>query len=272
MLYSVITEGCVCTHYTYVVSAYVTSYNLFNHKYQYNKMKKLTIIATILCSIIFTACNDDDDEKFVTITFESANLNAEGFINDETYIEKGYQFINHYDATYSSWSGFAISNNTDMITEGYLNQFSVYNAKGGANNSKNFAIAFFSSYSGNPVISREDDTTFAPKGVSTCLTTYTYLSTQNGDAYSKKFEDGDYYCITFTGYDESQKNTNKVEYYAIDYRNGSKKENTDWSYVDLTPLGDKVYYIEITASSSDEGQWGMNTPGYIALDNFVTSE
>ena len=40
----------------------------------------------------------------------------------------------------------------------------------------------------------------------------------------------------------------------------------DWTWVDLTGLG-PIVGLEFTMSSSDVGEFGMNTPSYFAMDN-----
>ena len=41
----------------------------------------------------------------------------------------------------------------------------------------------------------------------------------------------------------------------------------DWRYVDLSGLG-KVSKLSFALSSTDNGDWGMNTPAYFCFDNF----
>ncbi len=232
-------------------------------------MNKKVILAALFCCTVFgfTACDDDDDDdKLVTITFESANLGEAGYINNADYTESGYTFSNNYDEQYGSWDGFAVSNQTDMETEGYLNQFSVY-GNGGANGSKQFGIIYMG-FTDNPTIARADGASFEPKSVMLSLTTYTYLSTQKGDSFAKKFGEGDYFRVTITG--TAADGTKKV--LDIDVIDIDKNiAFTSWTKVDLDELDD-VVKLEFTFSSSDNGDWGMNTPGYIAIDNFVVEE
>jgi hypothetical protein len=41
----------------------------------------------------------------------------------------------------------------------------------------------------------------------------------------------------------------------------------DWRYVDLSGLG-KVSKLSFELTSTDNGDWGMNTPAYFCFDNF----
>jgi len=108
-------------------------------------------------------------------------------------------------------------------------------------------------------------------------TTYAYWSINDGDAFSKKFggEDGndpDWFKLTITGKDAGDKATGTVAFYLADYRfeDTSRDYIVDqWTWVDLSPLGE-IAGLEFVLSSSDEGDWGMNTPAYFALDHLNT--
>ena len=43
----------------------------------------------------------------------------------------------------------------------------------------------------------------------------------------------------------------------------------EWTYIDLSQLGDADSLV-FSLSSSDNGQFGMNTPAYFCVDNIVT--
>lgn len=157
----------------------------------------------------------------------------------------------------TSWSGFACSAKTDVTTPGFENQYSVYTGTG-ADNSKQFAVAY------------SDSATFtlsAKKILSTSVTnsTYAFLSVKNGDSYAKKFEAGDWFKVTFTAYNNDVKG-NTVDYYLADFRDGKTFISDKWEKVDLSSLG-TVDKVVLTFSSTDNGDWGMNTPAYVCLDN-----
>ena len=62
--------------------------------------------------------------------------------------------------------------------------------------------------------------------------------------------------------------TGTKDYYLADLRDEAKAYIiNDWRYVDLSGLG-KVKTIGFEMSSSDTGDWGMNTPAYFCFDNF----
>ena len=172
------------------------------------------------------------------------------------------------------WNGgIAISQWNDMTTEGYLNQCSAYSKDavtgfGGYNGSKTFAVN-----NNSGVISFED-------GVTECTfyhfwvinTTYTALSMMNGDGYGAKiFELGDWFKLTVTAFDKNETPTGTpVEFYLADFRTASSPGIvTEWTKVDLKPLGNNVHSIQFNLESSDVGEWGMNTPAYFCFDNLA---
>ena len=183
-------------------------------------MRKFTLTLLFISAAILTAvsCSKDEEPQNVTVTFDMAQIDDSGYINDGTYTENGITFANSYDATYGSWSGFALSNCTDMQTTGYANQYSVY-ATSGAANSRNFAVAYYEAYTNTPAkFSFEAGKEFTINSLAVNNSTYVYLDILNGSAYSKKFTTGDWYKVIFTGYTSAGTEAGKVEFYAADYR------------------------------------------------------
>lgn len=171
----------------------------------------------------------------------------------------------------------------------YRNQCSVYNMnsvdganKGaGAAGSNTFAIVF--GYSDNNSMSScsrmyfTGKAEFPLKSVELCNTSYVYGTMMNANPYgttpdkSLKEAKG-WFKAEFYGFDAEGNPTNggkPVEFYLADYRDGSATytEAIDaWKTCDLSALG-KVNAVEINFKGSDYGQWGLNTPAYVALDN-----
>lgn len=215
----------------------------------------------------FSSCdkNNDGPEPSV-VTFESVTVPAIGYLNNESYAkEGGVTFTNVYDATYATWSGFAVSSKTDKTTAGYGNQYSVYGT-GGAAGSKQFAVCYYSSFVGASKISFASTTECNLVSVAVNNGTYGYLSMKNGDAYAKKFEAGDWFKVTFSAFNAAGVSVGTVDYYLADFRNGKSYLCENWATVDLSSL-QKVNRVEVTLSSSDNGSWGMNTPAYFCVDN-----
>ena len=186
---------------------------------------------------------------------------------------------NEFNPTYSSWTGWAISNTTDTETAGYQNQFSSI-AGTGAVGTSTYAVAYVSPGFSIPemVISDElPDATFDSIMVSN--TTYAYLSMLNGDFFGKKFggEDGtdpDYFSLKIKGYNAAGEDVGEVEFMLADYRSSDSSEDylaEGWNRIDLSGLtGARSLGFEL--DSSDIGEYGMNTPSYFAVDHLVLSE
>ena len=105
---------------------------------------------------------------------------------------------------------------------------------------------------------------------------YAYHSMLNGDTFAKKFggatsNDADWFKLTITGKNAGGSVAGEVEFYLADYRFANNNEDyivDSWTPIDLSGLGE-VRSIEFALSSSDTGQFGMNTPAYFAMDNLV---
>ena len=99
-----------------------------------------------------------------------------------------------------------------------------------------------------------------------------YISMKYGDSYGKKFggengTDPDFLKLTAVG-KNGDTETGSVDFYLADYRSDYSCDDyivTDWSWMDLSSLGE-VSSIEFSLSSSDNGDYGMNTPTYFCLD------
>jgi hypothetical protein len=106
--------------------------------------------------------------------------------------------------------------------------------------------------------------------------TYAYFSMLEGDMFSKKFggvdgNEPDWFMLTLTGWDSNDIETGTVDFYLADFRfedNSLDYILNDWAFVDLSSLGE-ISSLTWGLSSTDNGDWGMNTPGYVCLDNLV---
>jgi hypothetical protein len=197
---------------------------------------------------------------------------------DETggFTLSGASFNNSYNAAWMSWSGFAVSSEVDVTTAGWDNQYSSF-AGSGANGSTKFALWY-----SNGEITFAVPTQVMSMAVTN--TTYAALSMRDGDAFAKQFgsiynadgeEDGtegkDWFRLTITGLDADNEPTGSTDFYLADFRSNDNLEHFIldlWSTVDLTALG-TVRKMVFELQSSDVGQWGMNTPGYFAMDNLT---
>lgn len=234
--------------------------------------KQFVILAAV--AMLLASCRPQEEEKnYVTIDFDELTLPSQGYLHQQAYQKETLplRFGHSYNAEWDSWQGFVVSNQTDTETSGYLNQYSV--AAGAAASGDNFAL-FFRRESGSPEIYEiafTDASEHRFKSMAFCNATYPYLSMKNGDAFSKKFEDGDYFKLIIHGYDAEGVETTSKEIYLADFREGKQYLPNTWNTIDLTSLGE-VNKLAFDFASSDMGIWGMNTPAYVCLDNIIFEE
>lgn len=176
-------------------------------------------------------------------------------------------FENVYTTDWASFKGAAYSSMTDTVTEGYLNQYSVM-AGQGALGSKQFALLFDDGASFRVNYEPGYDVQTL-KSVMVCNGTYPYLEMREG-GYCEKFTEGDFFKVTFKGY-KGELLSGEVEYYLADFREGRRFLNNNWEYLDLTPLGD-AERVEVVFDGSDKGEYGLNTPRYVFIDNLVVEQ
>lgn len=212
------------------------------------------------------------------VDFESLQLAPNSYENGSNLqgkFEVGpFEFINNYDTTYQSWEGFAYSNMTDTVTTGFMNQYSARPGNG-ADNSTNYAVAYFNDYFVHPIKINLKSTQLNAvflKSVSITNSTYAALDMLNGNPpYSKKFggasgNDPDYFFLVIHAYYNNNDITKNVA--LADYRFTNSNNDfvlTNWQKIDLGNV--PVDSIRLYLHSSDNGSFGMNTPAYVCIDN-----
>ena len=209
-----------------------------------------------------------DDLSLASESYWNGSDGSGGFTSGDAY------FSNNYNSTYGSWDGFAYSNTTDTTTAGFGNQYSAIT--GGGNNSANYGVSYVSSWGSPPAISYGSGRTVT--GMYVTNTTYAYLSMRDGDSFAKKFggdtgNDTDWFKLTVNGIDSFGGAAGQLDFYLADYRNINGSPNyiiDDWTWLDLSGFGNDVIGLQFALSSSDVGDWGMNTPAYFALDDVTT--
>ncbi|TWT83037.1 hypothetical protein CA13_45000 [Planctomycetes bacterium CA13] len=224
-----------------------------------------------------------ESDAFPTTQFEDvgSRLSEESFNNGSDgrggFTSNSLNFNNDYNSEYGSWSGWAFSNTTDTTTPGYFNQYSAF-AAGGANGSDTYAVA--SVYGIDlPNIVRDESNGIGFKELSVTNTTYAALSMREGDAFAKKFggesgDDADWLLLTIQGLNNQDESVGTVDFYLADYRfddNSLDYIVSDWTTVDVSSLTAATKLV-FSLSSSDNGDFGMNTPAYFAIDNVVLDQ
>ncbi len=227
----------------------------------------------VLCCVMFIFCGYAGAGE---VSFEDLTLAPDSYYDGSDkaggFESGGAQFNNLFDDTYGVyWEGFSYSNTTDTTTNSYTNDSSAIVGYG-EGNSTIYGVAYQGFMNSVPTISFENE---GP--VSSCYitnTTYAYLAIQDGNSPATIFggatgDEPDYFLLTITGKDTAGKTTGTVEFYLADYRFDDSADDyivEDWTEVALSVLGD-VKSLEFKLSSSDTGQYGMNTPAYFAIDS-----
>lgn len=227
-------------------------------------MKSKQFIFAVTAVMVCSACGFGS----VLSDFDDLALDSESYWKGSdgsgSFTSGGASFSNSYDTQYGSWSGFAYSNRTDASATGYADAQYI-SASGTAQSGSNYAIGYVWAV---PTI------TLNSAGVVDGLYMTNGLHTKNiivdGDALwgSAALGVDDWYKVIVTGKDALGDVTNTKDVYLADFRDGEAFVSTDWMYVDLSGLG-VVSSLEFTVAGSDMGDWGLNTPGYFAIDTVV---
>ena len=181
----------------------------------------------------------------------------------------GRYFSNSYDTTWGSWSGWALSNMRDDSTQGFTNQYSAITGSG-VSGTSNYMVAYQS-----PVIVFDSAT--AVSGAYITNNAYAYYEMLNGSNFSKKFggttgNDPDYFKLIvkcyLNGYSVA---TNEMM--LADYTSSNNDEDyilNTWQFFDFDAdssfdvVADSIVF---SFESTDNGNWGINTPTYFCMDD-----
>lgn len=207
--------------------------------------------------------------------------NAGGFASRGAFFNNQYA---DYGGGFFGWNGFACSNVINTTTEGFSNQFAAYHLPaGGGDGSSNYGVAYSYNYAGTNIVQSFAKVTLPagtqPQSIRITNTTYSALSMLNGDSFSKKFggvtgNDPDFLLLTFQGRDVNNNLTGIVPFYLAEYRfsdNALDYIIDRWTRVDLSGLGFGTVALTVEITSSDVGEFGINTPAYFALDNLIVA-
>jgi len=207
--------------------------------------------------------------------FEDLNLPAESYWDGSDgsggFISGGAFFRNNYNFDWYYWDGFAYSNITDTTTSGMAGLYNSI-AGTGQGDSANYGVGYVGWYE-LPTITFNAGRI---EGLYVTNSNYAYYSMLNGDAFAKKFgggdgNDPDWFLMTITGRDACDAEVGSVEFYLADFRFEDNNEDyivDTWEYVELSSLG-VINKLEFSLSSSDTGDWGMNTPACFVIDTIV---
>lgn len=245
-------------------------------------MKKIMFLAGLVAGISVNSQTTAD--------FENLNLPNDSYWNGSSqplgsgFTSGNVYMPNYYDTAWGGYwaSGWAYSNKTDSTTPGYGNMYSA-RAGSGYNQSSIYAIG----QNNAKIILTGNALGKVVEGLYVTNSTYAYYSMKDGDMFARKFGDTtgtgclcpqgsypDWFKLTIKKYYNGTLANDSVEFYLADYRFSDNSQDyiiKDWTWVDLSSLGNADSLL-FTLSSSDVGQWGMNTPAFFCVDNIVTRD
>lgn len=226
------------------------------------------------------------------LEFDTSNGSWTGTYDDdeESIDSQVFIFVHNSIADWRTWWGFTASKSADnsrpdnMLTHQWNNMAKggiVLNEDGTVKNDDfgapvcsadvPYLVAFYSPYmSARPVdVTFADGKSYNAVGMYVNLNSYAYYSIESGDGIARAFTNGDRFTLTVHGVD-SENSEHTVDVTLAEYSNGDLTINRGWKYVDLSELG-AVNELYFTMSSTDTGDYGMNTPCYFCLDKLMVS-
>ncbi len=209
------------------------------------------------------------------VDFEEFGINQDSFLNGSTvegsFVTAEITLPNSFTQTpeFSFWSGWSISSITDNETPGFTNEYSAITGNGN-NESTTYAVSFESGQ--NKLYVNEGPQII--EGMHITNSTFAFLSMRDGDAFAKKFggatgDDTDFFLLTIDGYLAGETIDTSIEFYLADYRFDDNSQDfliDEWTFIDLSAFGE-VDSLGFQLTSSDNGEFGMNTPSYFCIDD-----
>jgi hypothetical protein len=239
-----------------------------NLKNRWAPMLALAIGAWLSTPKLQAAVVDFDDLALAPGGYENGAHLSHAVDGTGSFSSRGAVLNNYYDTTYGPyWEGWAYSQVASTSDHTFTNQYSAVTGGGYGGSTSNYGVAFQGWAAGPPTIAFSQPETV--RGAYFTNTTYTYYVLRDGNQFARQFTAGDWFKLTITGLDGSGGVCGVKEFDLADYQAPNQYIVNDWTWVDLTSLGSAVRSLKFELSSSDTGAYGMNTPGYFAMDNMV---
>ncbi|MFN5627674.1 MAG: DUF4465 domain-containing protein [Bacteroidota bacterium] len=212
-----------------------------------------------------------------TATFENLSLPLDSFWNASNggigFENGGLFYTTKYDTSFGGYwaSGFAYSSMRDTTNGTYTN---LYSAKPGTGSNSNTYIV-----SQNNTILKPQYAGDKINLISLDITNTMYAATsiKYGDFFATAFGGNsgdvpDFFLLTFRPYVNGVLTNDTAEFYLADYRFSNNSQDyivNNWR--NFSPNISNADSILLTLRSSDNGNFGMNTPAFFCLDNIVSS-
>jgi len=235
-------------------------------------MIRFNTIASTL-AVFFISLNPFSVTAQRNIGFEYLSFSADTFLNGSNhpggFNVDGVLFKNRYTSQFGSWEGFSLSSITDTTTAGFANQYSCIAGKGHEN-----SLVYSTVYTiGGQAIIKFPVTVLA-EWLHVNNSTYAYRSMKDGDSFSKKFggasgNDPDFFKLSIARWVGGVV-LDTIQFYLADFRFGDNSQDyivKNWTKIGLFER--QMDSLSFQLSSSDNGDFGMNTPAYFCLDNLL---
>jgi len=233
-------------------------------------MKHLTCTTTLLFASALAS-------SAVTADFSDVSLARDTYtIGDDvgvTIASKGMEFsVSNFDGYWVGIGCASFATERPSAEEYGSDYFFIgqYKTSATVGSAQKYGVVYYGEYFGPdyiPTVTFPDGLT-CPESITIANSSYTWASMKYGDGFAKKFGAGDWYLLTISGLDAAGNSTGTVEVYLADNRAADESawvRVDDWTKVDLTGLGTNVKSLTFALSSSDTGNWGMNTPSYFNI-------
>ena len=224
-------------------------------------MKKIYTLVITLAALITQAQTNFENISLSTY-FDGSDLSGtdDGSGNyTSEYMEGDLFFSTTWNNSWSYWSGgWAFSNLIDSTLEVASQTYHSFSTE--VYSGDNFAIG----KSGSEIIV-DGKANFST--IHVCNNSYAAYSMVNGDSFGKKFTSEDWFKLTIEGFNRVV-STGTVSVFLADSSNAVPTILDTWKEVDLSSLG-TVTKLTFELTSSDVGDWGMNTPDFFVLDNVM---
>ena len=187
------------------------------------------------------------------------------YTNEARFMLSHLPSMNSYGG--QSWEGFTLS----KVSRDTANVFGCLANGGIGGPGTPYVIGYFSEWVSNSLGHSSNiirfDQEYYPEYVYVCQNSNTMEAITNGNIFNARaFTEKDTLALIISGINEFIEETKHVTYYlAI---NGTK--NNGWTKVPLSGLG-QTRGLSFQMTSTDIGQFGVNTPLYFALDSLTVS-
>lgn len=215
-----------------------------------------------------------------TVSFDTFTLSPNSYYQDNAGTDFSSGVANFQYDWQGYWAnGTAYTNVNDTVNGTYTNLY-------GAITGTSFSGTNYATTQSGAVVSFSNNTT-AVHGFYLTNTTYAWKVIKSGNAFSRRFGDTtgtgsgtsmaqgtypDWFKLSILGYRSGSQLTDTIHFYLADYRAAGTANDyvvKNWQYVNCISLG-QVDSIKFEMTSSDVGAFGINTPLFFSMDNFVT--